>query len=142
MERKRRANVALNERALGLFELCKLDPSAQVDFIQNPLKRGIDKAFPPFGDGQSQPAKGNARDSAGQEAIADLIEQRQKLFTMMNAAPAAVGGILNALKRQDGIDCGDGATASQSGGGLGVGNFLGGEALALGRRCAAGPPCG
>jgi hypothetical protein len=61
---------------------------------------------------------------------------------MMNGASAAVGGILNALKRQDRVDCGDGTGAGQSGGGLGIGNFLGGEALAVGGRYAAAAPRG
>jgi hypothetical protein len=74
MERKRRAKARLNERALGLFQFGKLDSGAQIDFIQNALERGIDKAFPPFGDGQSQPTQGNARNSTVQKSATDLIE--------------------------------------------------------------------
>jgi hypothetical protein len=99
-----------------LLELCQLDAGSQIDLVQDRLEFGFSKAFPPLGDGERQAIERRARNTPRQQAVANLIKQRQKLLAMINASGSAVGGVLDALKSQDGIDGGD-RTASGQGGG-------------------------
>ena len=111
MERNRRKNLILGRRPLDLFEFCELDAGAKVDLIQDGLKLGVEEAFAPLGDGKGQPVQCGAGNPTRQQSVPDFVQQTEQLFTMMDTARVAIGGVLNSLNRQDGIDSSNGTAA-------------------------------
>src|SRR4029079_11100248 len=91
--------IPLHVRMFGLLELRQFHARPQVDFVQHFVQFGIGKALPPRDYSQSQTVQSAPGDTPRQKTVPDLIEERQKLFTMLDDTPAAVSGILHALKR-------------------------------------------
>ena len=90
----------LNPRPLGLLELCQLDAGTQIDLVQNNLEFRLGEAFPALGDGHGQAVERGARNPPRQKPVPELVEERQKLFAMINASGPAIGGIFNPNRRR------------------------------------------
>ena len=139
IERNRRKNLILDGRTFDLFEFRQLHAGTQVDLVQDGLKLRVEETFALLGDSEGQAVQRGARNPARQEAVPYLVQEVEQLFTMVDPARVAIGGVLNALKRKDGVNRRDRAAARQSGGGFRIGNFFGSKTRPGSRRGAPHP---